>query len=254
LSAAGTRQSSIWSRIAGAVGAAPGGPLGALADLVGRIRGAGSPPDGDRTRSIAFTIAVVALGAKMAKADGAVTDTEIAAFEQVFHVPREEAGNVARVFALARRSAAGFEHYARQVAGMFRDRPEVLEELLQCLFHIAKSDGAVTPEELSYLRTVSDLFGLPRRDFDRLTTEECVGCDVDPYGVLGVDFTIDEEGLRTAYRRLALRYHPDRLVAEGLPVEFVTVATEKMKSINAAHDRIRRDRGWRPAEAPASED
>jgi DnaJ like chaperone protein len=118
----------------------------------------------------------------------------------------------------------------------------VLEELLQCLFHIAKADGDVRPAELEYLRAVSKLFGLTTADFHRLCAEECSGCDVDPYGVLGVEPQIDDESLKAAYRRLIREHHPDRLIARGVPADFLSVATDKMARINAAYDIIRRQR------------
>lgn len=238
---------SIWGKIFGAAaGLAVGGPIGAL---LGAVAGHAvdwyrdqPPADGDATQHIAFTVGVIALGAKMAKADGAVTAEEVTAFRQVFHVPAEEEANVERLFNLARRDSAGFEPYARQLAGMFQDRPEVLEELLQCLFHIAKADGGVKPAELEYLRTVAGIFGLGEADFHRLCAEECAGCDVDPYGVLGVEPQIDDERLKVAYRRLIREHHPDRLIARGMPADFIAVATEKMARINAAYDVIRRQR------------
>lgn len=238
---------SIWGKIVGAAaGLAVGGPIGAL---VGAVAGHAvdwyrdqPPADGDATQHIAFTIGVIALGAKMAKADGAVTADEVAAFRQVFRVPAEEDANVERLFNLARRDSAGFEPYARQLAGMFQDRPEVLEELLQCLFYIAKADGDVTPAELDYLRAVGRIFGLGQAAFHRLCAEECSGCDVDPYGVLGVEPQIDDDSLKAAYRRLIREHHPDRLIARGMPADFIAIATDKMARINAAYDIIRRER------------
>ncbi|MGB0903458.1 MAG: TerB family tellurite resistance protein, partial [Mangrovicoccus sp.] len=101
---------SIWSRIGAAVSAlAQGEPL---AEVFDRLR---APPE----RSVAFTIAVIALGAKMAKADGQVTRNEVAAFRQVFHIPKAEEDNAARVFNLARQDVAGYEHYARRIRKMF---------------------------------------------------------------------------------------------------------------------------------------
>ena len=84
---------SLWTRISDAIGAlASGEGLSAVFD---RLR---TPPD----RSVAFTIAVIALGAKMAKADGQVTRDEVTAFREVFHIPPSEEPNAARVFNLAR--------------------------------------------------------------------------------------------------------------------------------------------------------
>ncbi len=245
---------SIWGKLlGGAAGFAIGGPIGAL---IGALAGhavdrmsaeTAAPPRGEdereATRQVAFTIAVIALGAKMAKADGVVTRDEIAAFREMFRVPPEEVKNVARVFDIAKRDARGFEPYARQIAGMFSPRSPVLEELLDCLFHIAKADGKVTPDELEYLERVADIFGFDETAFARIRAEQLGPDKADPYTVLGVTRDMSDEEIKRAYRRLIRENHPDRLVAEGMPPELIAQANEKMANINAAYDRIAKERG-----------
>lgn len=241
---------SIWGKIVGgAAGFALGGPLGALIGVgaghaVDRITEGISEP-GDATQSIAFTIGVIALSAKMAKADGEVTDDEVAAFKRVFRVPAEEQHNVDRVFNLARRDARGFEPYARQLGTMFKDRPAVLEELLGCLFTIAKADNRIHPSEIDYLRNVAKFFGLDDATFERIRTAETGPDTADPYFLLGVTRDATDEGVKAAYRRLVRENHPDQLIAQGMPSEFVEIATARMARINDAYDRIARERGLR---------
>lgn len=244
--------SSIWGKIlGGAAGFALGGPLGALLGAIGghmldRLRddGVAHPHATDHTRSVAFTIAVIVLGAKMAKADGQVTQDEIRAFKEVFRVPPEEMDNVARVFNQARKDSAGFELYARQIAGMFRDSPAVLEELLWCLTHIARADGVVHPAEMAFLRKVAEIFGLDEATFERITALRNAGeGDADPYKVLGVARDADADAIKAAHRKLVRENHPDRLIAQGLPEEFVATANQKLAAINAAWDRIKTERG-----------
>ncbi len=165
---------SIWGKIIGGVaGFALGGPLGALLGAIAghaadrRIEQAEPPTEDDHTlddrsatRQIAFTIAVVVLGAKMAKSDGVVSRAEVAAFKEVFQVPPHELKNVARLFDQAKDDPAGFEPYAKQIARMFRKDHPVLEELLDGLFHIAKADGSVHEAEIVFLRSVAGIFGL----------------------------------------------------------------------------------------------
>lgn len=240
---------SIWGKIiGGAAGFAIGGPLGALIGAVAghavdRARARTEPADA--TKSIAFTIAVIALGAKMAKADGAVTRIEIDAFKRVFRVPPDEVANVAKVFDQARRDSRGFEPYARQIAGMFADTPEVLEELLYCLVYIARADGAIHPDEDAYLRAVADIFGLDDAAFERVTAIREKPGEADPYKVLGVDRKISDEALKSSYRKLVRENHPDRLMSEGMPEEFVELANQKLAAINAAYDMVAAERGLR---------
>lgn len=239
---------SIWGKILGGVGGfAIGGPLGAI---IGAVAGhavdkmrAAKPQTEDATKSIAFTIAVVVLGAKMAKADGTVTQNEIRAFKKVFKVPQHEVKNVARVFDQARKDSHGFEPYAQQIAGMFKDNAAVLEELLFCLTFIARADGDLEAAETAYLRAVADIFGLDRAAFERVTAIRHGPDDANPYQVLGVPRTISDGDLKSAYRQLVRDNHPDRLVAQGMPEEFIAVANQKLAAINVAYDKVAAERG-----------
>ena len=232
---------SIWRRIfGGAAGLALGGPLGQLFETA---RGTGSTDAADGTKQVAFTIAVIALGAKMAKADGVVSREEIDAFREVFHVPDDEVKNVARVFDIARRDTAGWEHYARQVAKLFTGNPSVLEDLLAGLFHIAKADNVIHLSELEYLRGVAAIFGFEGVEFDRIRAIHLGPDPEDPYTVLGLAHDADDNQLRRHYRKLIRDNHPDRAVAEGLPEEFVDLANQRMAAINAAYQRIAKQRG-----------
>lgn len=237
----------IWGKlIGGTAGFALGGPLGALlgafaGHLYDKRPAAGAV--GAAEKEIAFTVAVVALGAKLAKADGLVTKDEVAMFRRVFRVPAEDTKNVAKIFNLARRHATGYEPYARQIAGMFAASPAVLEELLDCLFHIAKADGQVSPEEVAYLENVARIFGFSEGDFQRIRAEELGPDNGDPYQVLGLTADADDDTVKATYRQLVRENHPDKLIAQGMPEEFVEVANDKLAAINAAYDKIQKQRG-----------
>ena len=90
---------------------------------------------------MAFAIAVIGLGAKIAKADGRVTRNEVSAFREVFQIPESEEANAARVYNLARQDVAGFEEYARKIKAMFGDEKGVLCDLIEGLLFIAMADG-----------------------------------------------------------------------------------------------------------------
>ena len=249
---------SVWGKIlGGAAGFALGGPLGALIGAVAghavdRMRAAEAGPGAepgaelgadDATKKIAFTIAVIVLGAKMAKADGQVTRDEVSAFKEVFRVPPEEMKNVGRLFNRARSDAAGFEPYARQIGGMFKDNPAVLVELLDGLFHIARADGTVTEDELAYLEEVARIFGLDAAEWDRVRAANLGPDKSDPYTILGVTREASADEIKSAYRALVRENHPDRLVAQGMPQEFVDLANERLATINAAYERLQKQRG-----------
>jgi DnaJ like chaperone protein len=179
----------------------------------------------------------------MAKADGQVSRSEVAAFKQVFQVPQDETANVARFFDLAKRDARGFEPYAQQIARMFRKNHPVLEELLDGLFHIARADGQVHDAELAYLADVARIFGFTEADFLRIREANLGPDEADPYTILGVRREMNNDEIRAAWRKLVRDNHPDRLIAQGLPEEFVAVANQKLATINAAYDKVAKERG-----------
>jgi len=197
---------------------------------------------GHRVDDADFAIALIGLGAKMAKADGVVTRNEIAAFRQVFKAPPDGEDILTRVFNLAKETTLGFDGYALRLARRFRQHPAVLEDVLDGLFHIAKADGVVTDDELEYLEAVSDIFGFSEREFRRMRMSHGLVDDSDPYVILDVDPDVDDEELKRAYRRMASRNHPDALMARGVPLELQRLAVEKMAGINAAYAAVRDER------------
>jgi DnaJ like chaperone protein len=240
---------SIWGKMAGAAaGLALGGPIGALlggvaGHFLDRQIGATTEIDDPTKKSVAFTIGVIALGAKMAKADGVVSADEVSAFKQVFRVPPAEMKNVARVFDLAKRDIAGFESYASQLAQLFADDRQLLENVLEGLFHIACADTVLHPSEDQFLAEVTRIFGFDAPAYATIKARFVGEQKADPYAVLGIARSTDDETLKRHYRRLVIENHPDKAIARGLPKEFVHIATEKLSAINAAYDAIRRERG-----------
>jgi len=247
---------SIWGKLlGGGIGFFAGGPIGALVGgLAGHAVDRALESDDEEnaaiddgrpagTKQIAFTIGVIVLGAKMAKADGVVTSDEIQAFREVFQVPEDELKNVAKVFNQAKQDSTGFEPYARQIAGMFKDDPEVLEDLLAGLMHIARADNVIHPDEVVFLKAVAEIFGIDQHDYRRLHATYLGPDEEDPYAVLGADPSDSDAQIKATYRDLIKKHHPDRVVAQGLPEEFVQVANEKLSKINSAYDQICRARG-----------
>jgi DnaJ like chaperone protein len=194
-------------------------------------------------RDVAFTIAVIGLGAKLAKADGKVTADEIQAFRRIFRVTPEAERHAQRVFDLAQQTTLGFESYARKLAKRWRSFPSLLEDVLDALFYVAAADGVISQEEIDYLERVAEIFGLSEGEFRRIKTS-WLGADADdPYVILGVDHDISDADLKRAYRRIAAANHPDRCAARGSPGVCERLATQKMAVINAAYSRIRAERG-----------
>jgi DnaJ like chaperone protein len=194
---------------------------------------------GTPEKSVGFTIAVIALGAKLAKADGEVTRDEVSAFRRIFAIPAEEEANAARVYNLARQDVAGFDAYARKVRAMFGpDDRQVLIDLMEGLFHIAMADGSYHPNEDTYLAEVAHQFGLDEPCFRKLRARFVDGAARDPYEVLGIAPHAPMAEVRAAWRQAVKDSHPDAMIARGVPPEAVRLAEHRLIAINAAWQDI----------------
>ena len=237
---------SVWNDVATVVGRLGGGTQEAFASLVEALKTAFA---GDRTtrRRVAFSIALIALSAKMAKADGIVTPDEVRAFQEVFTVPEEEFGHVRRLYNLAREDVAGYDQYAQQVRTLFPgDGPEdaeVLGDVLDALFHIAKADGVLHEREMAFLRDVADTFAFDELAWQRLSSRHVDGGRGDPFAVLGGSPDMDLKALRRLYLRGVRENHPDRLLARGVPEEFLRVASDRTAALNEAWSKVQRLHG-----------
>ena len=223
---------SIWTRIAAALNAlAAGEPLSAALD---RLRAAPQPPE----KSVAFTIGVIALGAKLAKADGRVTRDEVAAFRAIFAIPPGEERHAARVYDLARQDVAGFDAYARKVAALFPPGDPVLRDLMDGLFRVALADGDFHPREEAFLAEVGRSFGLSDRCFAAIRARLVPDAAPDPFAVLELPAGATLDQARTAWRRAVRESHPDALRARGLPDEALAAAEDRLKALNRAWEDI----------------
>lgn len=244
---------TIWERIVGPTeGSAVGSVLTRLSGLAEMLTGniveagrseAGGRPPAPPHSTVAFTIAIVALGAKMAKADGRVTAEEVAAFKQVFEIAPEDMASIARVFDLARQDTAGFQAYADKIARLFGGNKLLLQDILEALFHVATADDVLHPAEDQFLAEVARQFGFTDSEYAYVRAHFAVGDDDDPYRILSLTPAASGDEVRAQYRRLVSENHPDRYVARGLPPETIEIANRKLAAINAAYEAIARERG-----------
>ncbi len=229
---------SIWTKIGDFLTNSTGEVLSSLVEKV-RTVFAGNA---ETRRHVTFSIAIIALSAKMAKADGVVTEDEVDAFRQIFDVPDSEMDNVARLYNLARTDIAGFDAYAHQVKALFPDDPEVLRDVLDGLFHIAKADDILHEKELEFIEHVAMVFEFDEQTFERIKMRHVSLKDRDPYFLLEADPEWDFDKLKAHYRKRVSENHPDRLIARGVPKEFIAIANDRLACINAAWEQIELER------------
>jgi DnaJ like chaperone protein len=152
---------------------------------------------------------------------------------------------VGRIYDDAKVDPTGFEPHAERLADAFATTPLLLAAVLEALARIARADGPMHPEESLFLERVAGIFRLTGSSarYNRGTFEQPTDMSHDPYAVLGVDRNMPLDEIKAAWRKLTREYHPDNLIAKGLPQENVDLATRKMAEINAAWDRICAERG-----------
>ncbi|HEV7434449.1 MAG TPA: DnaJ family molecular chaperone [Pseudorhizobium sp.] len=233
--------SSLWDRLLGAIGDAAGNALGRVVEAIRSV----FEGDPETRRQVSFSVAIIALSAKMAKADGLVTEKEVDAFRQIFDFPAEEAHNVARLYNLARQDIAGYEAYATKLAGLCGSGDEncpMLENVVDGLVHIAKADGLMHEKELAFLARIAEIFKIDEEHFRRILARHVHLEGRDPYLVLGVSPEDDFSEIRRTYRRLVSEHHPDRLIARGVPAALHAAANERMAALNAAYAAIEKER------------
>ncbi|MBB5520154.1 molecular chaperone DjiA [Amphiplicatus metriothermophilus] len=218
---------SFWERLQSVIEQARRRTLGAALDALAARKA--------RRDEAAFSIALIALSAKMAKADGVVTDEEITAFRHFFSYPESEAGKVRLIYNLAQQDVAGFDAYLSRVARLFVDAPQVLEDVLDCLFYVAGADGVEHPRERELLEMAARTFGVSGAAFRRLRAVH-MGLDADdPYAILGVDPDASPQAIKAAYRALVREHHPDALIARGVPPALARIGEARTAAINEAY-------------------
>jgi DnaJ like chaperone protein len=175
-------------------------------------------------QSAAFSSAIIALAAKMAKADGVAVRLECETFERFFEPAPHEVAGIRRLYRLASQDTAGFELYAESLARMLKDEPDLKLNVLECLLMIACADGVLHPAEDAFLTKVAKIFGLSCDEFRRVRSPFVRDPD-DPYDVLGLTPTAPAQEVKQRYRDLVQRFHPDRLIATGAQAALVKAAT-----------------------------
>ena len=243
--------------VGGVAGFMIGGPIGALIGafaghrLLDRSTGGKGGESGLPDQAV-FAAGVIALAAKLAKADGVVRETEIRVLHTVFPPGEVDQASVAALYNEAKQSAEGFEEYAEQLYTVFRRRPAVLVQVLEILFAVALADGKLNAQEEAFLHRVAAIFRFPpqlvemvrkRHEFAGTNAGRDVPTEADNLTILGLTPEATNAEIKTRYRQLVRENHPDRLVAQGMAEDFVARATERLKDINAAYDRLSTQRG-----------
>ena len=236
---------SIWgSLLGGVIGFSFGGPFGALLGsfLGGKISKLNSSKiiGNQKNSQEVFALSLIILSAKLSKADGHVSKEELIAVKDKLQIPDSEIDQVAKIFNKAKDESTGYEPYAKQIAEIFRDNINVLEEVINILFYIAEADGNVSNDEETMIANIAYIFGLSQKQYQSIKESRKTSDKLNPYIVLESQPTDDIKTIRKNYIRLSKEHHPDLLISKGVPVEVINESKNKMRSINAAWDQVQK--------------
>ena len=235
---------SIWgSLIGGMIGFSLGGPFGML--LGSLIGGKISRAKGSLNNSFAqpqqiFALSLIVLSAKLSKADGKVSKEELIAVKDKLKIPENEIDQVGKIFNKAKEESTGYQPYAKQIAQIYKNNLNVLEEVINILFYIAEADGNISDAELNMIEDISKIFGLNQTQFNSLKESRKSSDKLNPYVVLESNPEDNIADIRKKYIKLSKEHHPDLLLSKGVPSEVIEESKKKMRAINLAWDQIQK--------------
>jgi len=237
---------SIWgSLIGGMIGLSLGGPFGMLLGSVigGKISRARSS-----TRNFGafaqpqqvFALSLIILSAKLSKADGNVSKEELIAVKDKLKIPENEIDSVGKIFNKAKEESSGYEPYAQQIAQIYKNNLNVLEEVINILFYIAEADGNISQSELNMIQHIAQIFGLNQSQFNSIRESRKSSDKLNPYIVLESKPEENLQAIRKKYLKLSKEHHPDILISKGVPKEVIEESKKKMRAINSAWNQIQK--------------
>ena len=237
---------SIWgSLIGGMVGLSLGGPFGMLLGSIigGKISRARSGARNFGTFAQpqqVFALSLIVLSAKLSKADGQVSKEELIAVRDKLKIPENEINNVGKIFNKAKEESSGYEPYAKQIAQIYKNNLNVLEEVINILFYIAEADGNTSQSELNMIKHIAQIFGLSQSQFNSIRESRKSSGKLNPYIVLESKPEENLQTIRKKYLKLSKEHHPDILISKGVPQEVIEESKKKMRAINSAWDQIQK--------------
>lgn len=209
-----------------------------------------------------FFSTVFTLVGCLAKADGRISEEEVAGAERLMAELGLNGEARSEAIALFKRGAASDFQIEPQISSFLQHaifRPELRNVLIEYLVRFALADGVMHQAEADILQRVAQYLGFDRAQFlqflDMLQaqqrfhqqgygTNQTTSRDAlaDAYRALGVSSDASDAEIKKAYRKLMSQHHPDKLIAQGVPPDMVKLATEKTQEIQAAYELIEKSR------------
>ena len=241
--------------VGGALGFALGGPLGAIAGAVfGHAfdRDAAGFQESDVQRlsameesQLAFFVSTFSMLAKLAMADGQVSQKEMSVVEHFaahdIGLSGEHRKVALNIFSAALESPASFEEFAVQFYRRFAGQSQAIEMMIDILLRVSVADGRLRTSEETLILSAVRILRLDQVRYNQIRSRYRESAD-QAYQILGCRREDSDEQIKKQYRKLVHSYHPDKVLAKGLPDEFIELANDKFREIQAAYEQIKKER------------
>jgi DnaJ like chaperone protein len=230
--------------IGGGLGWAFGGPIGAI---IGFILGSAIdsiqvlPTKGNITQSGDFTVSLLVLAAAVMKADGKLLKSELNFIRDFFskQFGQVKTDQQMQMF----KEILKQDIPVQQVCLQIKHNMDISSrlQLLHFLFGIATADGEIHPAEINVIQTIARYLGITQADYQSIHAMFEKTTDVSLYTILEISPDATDEEVKKAYRKMAIKYHPDKVGHLG--EDYQNAAKEKFQQLNAAYEEIKKRRG-----------
>jgi len=241
--------------VGGTIGFALGGPLGAIAGAAfGHtfdrknerlyISGQTRLSTGEEAQ-FTFFIAAFSMLAKLAKADGQVSEEEIDAVNKFMlydlNLDPESRMAAMNIFNAAVNSQENFNNFTTQLYSQFQSQPQILELMIDILLRVSIADGDMSENEETLIRSAARIFNFSDERYKKLKSKYVQEFE-KYYAILGCGKNDTNEHIKSQYRKLVMEFHPDKIISKGLPEEFTKFAQDKFREIQEAYDIVKKER------------
>jgi len=221
-------------------------------------------------RQTIFINTVFMLMGKLAKADGRISEAEIAqaeAFMEKLEMTAERRKDAIALFKKGAQADFSIDKTINEFLKACGDAANLKQLMVMYLLGSALADGKIVAAEQALLRDIALKLGFSEQSFQQLLmmiraqsqfsggqyhtgggsgysqAQNAADSLASAYQALGVDKDVSDSLLKKTYRKLIREFHPDRLMGQGLPEDMIKVATERSKEVQAAYDLIKKSRG-----------
>lgn len=214
-------------------------------------------PEKRKSGKEVFNEALLVLGAKLCKADGRVSAEEIVVFKRYFGIDESTHPGASKMFMEAAQTTKNTRKTANRIFELLSGKTEALEYILIGLMQIAEADGRMDASERTFIGEVAETFAFSDEAISRLfllfeqtqhntyrersTTSRTHATSLrsEYLQVLGLDESTAFSEIKSAYRDLVRKHHPDLLRSQGVPIDDMKHAEEILKAINRAYEWLK---------------